>query len=286
MELDFGMVRKALRAQCGTVSRLLLNLPEHEFARPTRLRPWDVLHLAAHLYRDLERVPFALQERQPARSADTDVVTYWHYDRIENAARTQARADLIVGNYGSGAALASAFDAMQQQAIFLVDNTNPDVVVRTWEPIMRVDDFAATRVVEVTIHGLDLACALELAPEMDDEPWPSPLRCSSGSSRCRCPRNSPGTEPNGSRKPPAGSHSRQESELCSDNSRKHFPSSPEVIVTSCAEIAAGGRSRSADRYGDGNAGVVIISVRLVRRDEVGRPGNKAVLTSQSASIVR
>ncbi|HKF91532.1 MAG TPA: maleylpyruvate isomerase N-terminal domain-containing protein, partial [Acidimicrobiia bacterium] len=73
MELEFGTVRKALRAQCEVISRLLLNLPEQEFARPTRLQPWDVHHLVAHLYRDLERVPLALQERGPAMSADTDV---------------------------------------------------------------------------------------------------------------------------------------------------------------------------------------------------------------------
>jgi len=168
MELDYATVRKALRMQCGAVSRLLLNLPEQKFALPTRLQPWDILHLVAHLYRDFERVPLALREPQPAKRADTDVVTYWQYDRTENASRTQARADLIVGNYASPAALARAFDAIQRQAISLFDKTDPDVVVRTWEPIMRVDDFAATRVVEVTIHGLDLARALERPPGTDD----------------------------------------------------------------------------------------------------------------------
>jgi uncharacterized protein (TIGR03083 family) len=165
MEFDFATVRRALRAQCGVVSRLLLDLPEREFARPTRLQPWDVVHLVAHLYRDFERVPLALQEPQPPRSADTDAVTYWDYDRSENASRTRARADLIVGNYGSAAALARDFDAVQRQAVSLFDNTDPDVVVRTWEPTMRIDDFAATRIVEVTIH---LAHALKRPPDADD----------------------------------------------------------------------------------------------------------------------
>ena len=169
VELEFGMVRKALRAQCEVISRVLSNLPEQEFARPTRLQPWDVRHLVAHLYRDLERVPHALQERGPAMRADTDVVTYWHYDRIENAARTQARADLIAGSYDSDAALARAFDTMQQRAVSLLDNADPDVVIRTWAPVMRVDDFAATRVVEVTIHGLDLGQALQRRLDTDDD---------------------------------------------------------------------------------------------------------------------
>lgn len=169
MKLDFGTVRKALRSQCGAISRLLGNLPEDDFARPTRLPPWDVLHLLAHLYRDLERVPLALQEPQPATSADTDAVTYWHYDRTENASRTQARADLIVQKYGSGAALVRAFDAVQRHASSLLDDTDPGIVVRTWEPVMRIDDFAATRIVEVTIHGLDLTDALGQRLEMDDD---------------------------------------------------------------------------------------------------------------------
>ncbi len=169
MELDFGTVRKALCTQCGVISRMLLDLPDDEFARPTRLQPWDVLHLVAHLYRDMERVPLALEEPQPAIAPDTDAVTYWHYDRIENAARTQARANLVVGNYDSAAALTRAFDAIQQQAISLLDNTDPDLIIRTWEPIMRVDHFATTRVVEVTVHGLDLAHALERPLDMDND---------------------------------------------------------------------------------------------------------------------
>jgi uncharacterized protein (TIGR03083 family) len=170
MALEFARVRTALRSQCATISRQLLNLSEQEFARPTRLRPWDVRHLAAHLYRDLERVPLALHEQGPVMpSADTDVVTYWDYDRTENAARTQARADLIVASYDTGAALARAFDGMQQRAVSMLDDMDPDVIVRTWAPVMRVDEFAATRVVEVAIHGLDLADALARSPETDDD---------------------------------------------------------------------------------------------------------------------
>jgi uncharacterized protein (TIGR03083 family) len=168
MRLDFGAVRAALHAQCDGISRTILDLPEYEFARATRLTPWDVLHLVAHLYRDLERIPLALQEPRPAITPDTDVVSYWRYDRVENAARTTARADLIVANYDSGAALARAFDAVQHQATSLLDKVDPGLVVRTWQPIMRVDDFAATRVVEVTIHGLDLAHSLERDPDMDE----------------------------------------------------------------------------------------------------------------------
>jgi uncharacterized protein (TIGR03083 family) len=169
VELDYVTVREALRAQCNAVSRLVLNLPEHEFARPTRLQPWDILHLVAHLYRDLERVPLALEQPQPAILPDTDVVTYWRYNRVKNAVRTQARADVIVSDYATGAALARAFDTIQHQAVTLLDNTDPDLVIRTWEPIMRVDDFAATRVVEVAIHGLDLVHALERPPRAEDQ---------------------------------------------------------------------------------------------------------------------
>lgn len=161
MEIDYSEVREIIRGQCEAVSRVLFGLTEPDFATPTRLAPWDIAHLTAHLYRDFERVPLALEAPRPEAIADTDAaLAFWSYDRTDNAVRTQTSADLTVAQYPTGRALVGALDDIWRHAIALLDDADPRLVIRTWKPLMRLDDFAATRVVEIVIHGLDLTDAL------------------------------------------------------------------------------------------------------------------------------
>jgi uncharacterized protein (TIGR03083 family) len=141
------------------VSALLAGLAPADLERPTRLPPWDVAHLVAHVYRAFERIPDSLAQPPASRPPEADAATYWRaYERDDGS--TQPRADSLVEQFGHEGVVA-AFDGMWQRAADLLDGVDGATVVETWGPAMRIDDYTATRLVEVVIHGLDLADALD-----------------------------------------------------------------------------------------------------------------------------
>jgi uncharacterized protein (TIGR03083 family) len=153
-----------LVAECEAVTTLLLDLDEHDFGRPTRCPPWDIRHLVAHLYRDFERIPIALAH-PTRRRPETDRVGYWRsYDPATNGQRTQARAAAIAARYATGSRLASSFHALWREALGQAARADLDQAVMTWGPVMRLEEFLATRIVEIAVHGLDVTDALTRSP--------------------------------------------------------------------------------------------------------------------------
>jgi hypothetical protein len=124
--------------------------------------------VVAHLYRDFERVGQAVASPTEDRP-DRDRVTYWHYDRAENQARTQALADQHVARFGDGPALVDALDGMIAAAVSDAAAAPADLVVRlTWGPVMAFDEFLATRWLELVVHSLDVTDGLARPPVATD----------------------------------------------------------------------------------------------------------------------
>lgn len=149
-----------IRADADAVLQRLREASEAAFALPTPCAAWDVAHLVAHLHRDFERVGWALASATD-EPPDHDRVTYWHYDRVENQARTQERARAAVERFGTPTALVDALDDMVAEAVGLAAAATTPLVVRlTWGPVIDVDEFLATRWLELVVHSLDLTTAL------------------------------------------------------------------------------------------------------------------------------
>ena len=149
-------------ADADALLAVLRTAPDEAFALPTPCAAWDVAHLVAHLHRDFERVGWALASATDERP-DHNRVTYWHYDRAENQAVTQQRAIATVERLGTPAALVDALDAMVAEALALSAAAPPapaPVVRLTWGPVMELDEFLATRWLELVVHSLDLTTAL------------------------------------------------------------------------------------------------------------------------------
>jgi uncharacterized protein (TIGR03083 family) len=155
---------EALRTESRRISAVAAELSEEAFATPTRLPPWTIKDVLAHLLDVVDAVNVGLAEFPPA-VVDGDAVSYWRsYDPDEDAAETSARATERAATYATGAALAEAWDALRQrtiQAITPKDGTRP---IATGGPVLTLDEFLKTRVLEVTIHGLDMAAALGRPP--------------------------------------------------------------------------------------------------------------------------
>jgi uncharacterized protein (TIGR03083 family) len=164
--MDRNRVVTGIRADAGALVASLTSLPPAAFDRPTPCAAWDVRHLVAHLYRDFERVPESSAARTMA-SADTDEISYWQYNRATNHRQSQDRASLIASRFESPATLVTALAQVIDTALTLarLEPPAPQMNVRLpWGPVITFDDLLRTRWVELVVHSLDLADALDAPP--------------------------------------------------------------------------------------------------------------------------
>ncbi|WP_262285973.1 maleylpyruvate isomerase N-terminal domain-containing protein [Micromonospora sp. MA102] len=163
-------VRAAFRDECARLEGVLRDLDAVDLDRPTPCPPWAVRDLLAHVRTGAGRLVGMLAAPAPER-AEVDAAGYFgaakfapevDRDRIDGA-RREARELPGVPEVAEGFARAwRAADAAVAAAPSgrLVRTRHGDAMALT--------EFLRTRVVEVAVHGLDLADAL------DRRPWLTP----------------------------------------------------------------------------------------------------------------
>ncbi|WP_033299128.1 maleylpyruvate isomerase family mycothiol-dependent enzyme [Nocardiopsis gilva] len=161
----------ALRAEASRVTGVLLGLTEEEVVRPTRCAPWDVAALAVHTVGALHRVASMLDEVAPERAL-VDAAGYYTPDGRMSAETDEERVS------GAVEAAARRSDAGEMGRVCegvwreleprLAKEASDRVVLTRHGDAMLLTDFLVTRVVELALHGLDLADAL------GRDPWTSP----------------------------------------------------------------------------------------------------------------
>jgi uncharacterized protein (TIGR03083 family) len=160
-------VRAALWAECARLDEVLLGLTEAEYARSTLCPPWTVRDLLAHVRTGVGRVTVMLAQPAPPR-AEVDAAGYFapaKFAPATDAARVEgARREAAAS--GGGRELAADLARVWRATRAAIAGEPGGRVVRTRHgDAMTLDDFLLTRVVEVGVHGLDLAAAL------GREPW-------------------------------------------------------------------------------------------------------------------
>ncbi|MFC0504816.1 maleylpyruvate isomerase N-terminal domain-containing protein [Micromonospora costi] len=162
-------VRAAFRDECARLGEVLRGLSEADLDRPTDCDPWTVRELLAHVRSGAGRLVDMLAAPAPAR-AEVDAAGYFGAPKFTpevdaariDSGRREARAL-------DGPALVADFDRAWRAADAAVAAAPAGRVVRTRHgDAMSLTEFLRTRVVEVGVHGLDLAAAL------DREPWLTP----------------------------------------------------------------------------------------------------------------
>ncbi|MEV4713920.1 maleylpyruvate isomerase N-terminal domain-containing protein [Micromonospora sp. NPDC049374] len=187
-----SVVRSAFHDECDRLGTVLRTLDRADLDRPTRCTPWTVADLLAHVRTGAGRLADMLRATVPG-PAEVDAAGYFgaakflpevdaarvesarvESARVESARVEAARGGAASGSAGSppsrpGAVLAADFDRAWRATLAAVDAHPADRVVRTRHgDAMTVPEFLRTRVVEVGVHGLDLAEAL------DRPPWLTP----------------------------------------------------------------------------------------------------------------
>ena len=165
-------VRDAFAGECRQVTETLRSVPAEAWRRPA-LGQWNLRELVAHLFRAVTRVEAYLDQPVPAHAVPSepsspmaDRVTYWHMDLAGEAAAIAQRARRDAPTVHRPTAAAD-FEREWQAVDARVRSLPPDHLTSSLRGPMLLDEYLATRVVELVVHHMDVRAALDLPPESD-----------------------------------------------------------------------------------------------------------------------
>jgi uncharacterized protein (TIGR03083 family) len=159
----------ALHRETERTGTFLATLREEDWVRPTRCAPLNVLQLSAHVMRGGMRIEEMLTSGPVEGEAEKDGETYFRYDPAIGATMVQRAIEASEELAPSSAAAiwtrrwSSALDRAER------DLATDDRLYRSIFGIIRLSEYLRTRVVEVTVHTMDMRDALGLAPDPSPE---------------------------------------------------------------------------------------------------------------------
>lgn len=162
---DAATVNTALAAESAALAAGLRAAPAADLDRPTCCPPWTVRDEFAHTAIAVSRTLDMLDAPPPA-GPPVDTARYYSPDHRfapqTDRARVDTAADFAAAH--TGAELIDWFEQQVKQVVDRVAATPQRLVATRHGDPMRLTDFQVTRVVELAVHGLDLADALGVAP--------------------------------------------------------------------------------------------------------------------------
>ena len=165
-----GAAVDAFGAEAGRLSEQVLDADETAFARGSRCPPWSVGELLYHVRIGVGRIPGMLAETEPADGALIPAASYFRPGERFSSAVNDDRivvAQRGAAALGTGAAVARDFDRAWRESWAKVREAGQARVVRTRHgDRMLLTEFLGTRVLELAVHGLDLAAGLGRPPWM------------------------------------------------------------------------------------------------------------------------
>jgi uncharacterized protein (TIGR03083 family) len=164
------MILEAFDAESRRLSEVVAGADDAAFARPSPCAPWTVAELVYHVRMAIGRLPRMLAAPEPAASGLVSAAAYYRPDQRFSAATNAERiqsAQRGAAALDGTAARARDFAEARQQAWALLRAAPPGRAVQTRHgDRMLLTEFLRTRVLELAVHGLDLATALERQPWM------------------------------------------------------------------------------------------------------------------------
>jgi uncharacterized protein (TIGR03083 family) len=170
--MDRERTLEAFRAESHSLASTAVGWTDPQWALPTQCPPWTVRDLLGHVRLGVARIPGMLAGPTPAQ-AQVAPRQYYRPDERFSAATNEDRvsaAQAQAAVWPEGRALAADYAITWQEVRRSCAAEPADRVVLTRHgDAMLLSDFMVTRVVEVAIHGLDLAAALNRTPWLTTE---------------------------------------------------------------------------------------------------------------------
>jgi uncharacterized protein (TIGR03083 family) len=167
---------EALRVEAAALAGVIAGLGHSDLALPSPCPPWTIADLLCHIVIAAGRIGPAIDAAEAHGGPATDLVTaagYYKPDARFSAAVNADRIDVaaaLAARLGPAGAIGAALTAAIGASLELLETAPPDQEVRTRHgDRMLLSEFAVTRVVELAVHGLDVAAGLHRSPWLTDQ---------------------------------------------------------------------------------------------------------------------
>jgi uncharacterized protein (TIGR03083 family) len=160
----------ALAAEGAKTAAFLRGLDAPDWKAPTRCPPWDVREIVVHMTAMIEAVAGTAAKPPVSAEPRKNRVTWWDYDIEEDQAATLDWVRQEATTYPEGS-LAGRWQAALERCVpaVLAAMTAGDPVVQPGDNPILISDYVATRVLETTIHTMDVRDAFDLGPDPSPE---------------------------------------------------------------------------------------------------------------------
>ncbi len=160
--VDLDRSIRALVTELDALDAVIASVSAADLARPTRCTDWSLELLLAHLVRGVDRLRAYLSEGFPDEPASIGWLSYWTTIAVvADSASITERAQTFASQVNNRA-VGKVWQDVHSRALEVVHAAPADRGVPTPFGVLRLDHYLPTRVLEVTVHGLDLRHALGL----------------------------------------------------------------------------------------------------------------------------
>jgi uncharacterized protein (TIGR03083 family) len=158
----------AFAGEAAALSAVTAGLTDSDLERPSSCPPWTAGELLCHMIVATARVRQALAEPEPGGVPLVPAPDYYRPDErfspAANASRVETARQLAARLRAPGA-MSAELDRVTRDSQALLAAAPAGRIVRTRHgDAMLLTDFARTRIVELGVHGLDLAISLDQPP--------------------------------------------------------------------------------------------------------------------------
>jgi uncharacterized protein (TIGR03083 family) len=164
----------AFRAEAAALCAVAASLSDADLGRPSPCPPWTNADLLCHVLVAVGRVGQAISAAGArAPGPPVSAAGYYRPDERFSAAVNADRIDVATAaaaRLRTAAAITAELAAACQRSLVLLETCPAGQLVSTRHgDTMRLSEFAVTRVVELAVHGLDLAAGLARQPWLTAE---------------------------------------------------------------------------------------------------------------------
>ena len=152
--------------ECTAVDQTLAAIEPEAWGRPA-LGTWTLKQLVAHLVRGATRVTAYLPDPVPDGPL-VDRVEYFRYDADAEAAGVAQRA-IDEAAAMDEESLPGRFAVGWRATAAAAEDHGPAQTLNTFRGPMRLDEYLATRLLEIVVHHIDVRVALDQPPSSTPE---------------------------------------------------------------------------------------------------------------------
>ena len=160
----------ALAAECAKATAFLRPLGDDDWRRPTRCTPWRVREVLVHMTTMMRTVTETCSVPSLDEDAKKDRLSWWDYDIEQDKAEGAAWIAEASNSFPEGSILGEWEDSVDgaiSAARSALEDGDP--IVKPGELPIALSEYLATRVLEITIHTMDVRDAFGIPPDPSPE---------------------------------------------------------------------------------------------------------------------